>query len=129
MKSGASCITLFFSEKMMFFLFFFFYCHCNLFSCFLTDSYFFIQLPAFFFFLIPVILLFHPLFYNPVQNFHKLFRDSTLLPIWFVRLSVLFLFLFLFPRSCCFLRFFTFSRICRTTYRIYGCLELSLCFF
>lgn len=129
MKSGASCITLFFSEKMMFFLFFLFYCHCNLFSCFLTDSYFFIQLPAFFFFLIPVILLFHPLFYNPVQNFHKLFRDSTLLPIWFVRLSVLFLFLFLFPRSCCFLRFFTFSRICRTTYRIYGCLELSLCFF
>ena len=50
MKSGASCITLFFSEKMMFFLFFLFYCHCNLFSCFLTDSYFFIQLPAFFFF-------------------------------------------------------------------------------
>ena len=91
MKSGASCITLFFSEKMMFFLFFLFYCHCNLFSCFLTDSYFFIQLPAFFFFLIPVILLFHPLFYNPVQNFHKLFRDSTLLPIWFVRLSFLIL--------------------------------------
>lgn len=72
--------SFFFPEKMMFFLFFLFYCHCNLFSCFLTDSYFFIQLPAFFFFLIPVILLFHPLFTTRFKISIKLFRDSTLCP-------------------------------------------------